>query len=283
MDEVTVIDVKRMPDGTEYRAVMRRYEEQEAPYDDGQWPILQVSKRGHYSTHGAFNKAGEPYLDRYTQISGMWDDDEAKFERFLRMFCGTTQFRTYGPNQATDSTYIAFDTAAWREEVGVDVERLPGENPLSEIVAWIEGDVWCRAIETRYNPDENLEEDEDWVTHEDWVHGFYGEAWAESSGKDDLATAVENHKFVHRYPEHEKLQGFEKDISAIMEFLENLDGRNYRLAQVFDDSHNHLQSVPQSRHQRIVFEHFGISYNTIEQERALMFKRLREDAEQNPS
>lgn len=281
MTELDVIKIHRMDDGTEYRASIAIDPDPQEPYDDGAWPILRVESRryGHYDYRAeAFNRQAEAYVDKFNELWERLREKDA-WERFCKIFLGSTRVEEYGPNQRTDYSYIAFDTPEWKESVGAP-DDLGEEDPLTEIRAWIEGDVYGVTVHKRYNPDSILDEDEGWTDFEagQWVWGFYGRKWAEQAALSELRDAVMSHKVVHRYPEHEKIDPHDREIRTILEFLEALDQDDMCLARIFDDNHNRLQRVPESRHQRVVFEHFGISYNKIEQERELMFKRLQEEA-----
>lgn len=280
-----IIDTRRMPDGTEYRSRLLPEECPEEPYDDGQWPILRIETKSALFFHGyvavAYNQAAAPYVAAFNALSQKGHDTEV-WERYLRIFHGTTQVRWYGLNRATEYNYAAFDTKAWHEQMGFlpnNVEALAKEHPLAEIAAWIEGDVWGVVTETRWNPDEDKDED-------DWeplgaVWGFYGRKWAEETARTELDSAVKHHKVVHRYPECEKLVAHETQVRAIFEFLEGLDAQDLLVAKIFPrtEFHDpHLMRLPESKLQEVVYAHFGIDYKTIQQERDLMVKRLQEEA-----
>lgn len=295
MENKEVIGTHRMPDGTEYRVSIVPDQDAQEPYDDGQWPILRLERhRGQGTYVEPFNDAAKGFEDKFAALmvrsTGRLAPAEL-FERYLRIFHGVSQFRTYGPNQGTDYTYMAFDTKAWRESVGWTDERggiavMAEEKPLAEIQAYVEGDVWGWISEKRWNPDEDQEDDEGWEAIES-VWGYYGKSHATAEAESNLGTLVENHKVVHRYPEHEKAAAVQSKIDAVMRFLEEVEqgagefGYSHVLAAAVGSSRyngKHLEEVPPHKHQRIVFEHFNIDYAKIEAERELMIKRLQEDA-----
>lgn len=270
-----------MDDGTEYRAIIQRQSHPTPPESDGDWPILKFELRSHRVTTDAeaYNAAAGPFLDKFTELADRNYGRGVReiFERYLKIFHGTTAVRTYGPNPHTDYTYIAFDTKEWRESMGIvgnRVEDLAKEDPLEEVRAWLEGDVWGKSIQHRWNPDNKLDDpDLGWHSHGDgWVWGFYGEKWAKQAVTEDLENEVAAHKQVPRYTEHEKIEPHAKAIDAITEFLEGLDTLKTLCAW------NHKQGmylpVPGADYQRVIFEHFGIDYDKIKEEREAMFKAL---------
>lgn len=289
-----VIDTRRMPDGTEYRVRLLPDNDAEQPYDEGQWPILRMETRSNLAYYGyvatAFNQAATPYVAVFNELAQRGHNMEV-FERYLRIFHGTTQVHVFGPERtrATDYTYIAFDAKEWHEAMGFlpnNVEALAKERPLAEIAAWIEGDVWGTVTETRWNPDEDKDED-DWEPQES-VWGFYGRKYAEEAAKTELENTVQGHKYVHRYPEHEKLVAHETEVQTCLDLLESLEqgagefGYSHVLAAVVGSSPyngNHLEEVPASKHQRLVYEHFRIDYKKIKKELDLMVQRLQEQEE----
>lgn len=271
-----------MDDGTEYRAVIQRMEYPSPPESDGDWPILRfVHQSYRISTDvEAYNAAAGPFLDKFIELADRNYGRGVReiFERYLKIFHGTTAVRTYGPNPNTDYAYIAFDTKEWRESMGIvgnRVEDLAKEDPLEEVRAWLEGDVWGKCIQRRWNPDGKLTDPEEgWKDDsvDSWVWSFYGEKWAKQAVTEDLENEVAAHKPVPRYREHEKLEHIQTGINAITDFLDGL-GTGLALCEW-----NHTQKmylpVLGGKHQRIVFEHYGIDYEKIEAERKAMYEVL---------
>jgi hypothetical protein len=269
MTDREVIDTKRMPDGTEYRVLLERDPSPEEPYNDGGWPILRLEYTRYQNRYvaTAFNQQATPYVEKFNEFSNRGYDTET-FQRYLRIFHDTIRpdkkfgetFKEYGPNNGTDYTYIAFAPRQWREAMGVDIEQCMSEDPLAEVRAWIEGDVWGYALESRYDPDDKGGE---WLDANDSCGGFYGRKYAEEEGKTILLGAVENHKVVHRYTESEKLVAVETEVRAILEFLETHTLQGH--------------TAVKGGQQQMVYEHFGIDYTKIQEERELMLKRLQEE------
>lgn len=255
-------EIHRMPDGAEYRAVIQYDLDGQEPYDDGGWPILRVSAvlyRDYVAE--AFNKQAEPYVAKFNELFERIRQLRT-WERYAKIFLGANNVHEYGFNRGTDYAYIAFDPTAWRVAMDMDtpefIEKLGEEKPLSEVIAWIEGDVWGSRVETRYNPD-NDKDDEDWETTDDestW--GLYGREWAEKSATESLELAVANHEVVHRYPEHEKLATVQREVDAVLEFL----------AYGLDKDRDIKESN--------VYSYWGVDYDIIKQERELMIQRLQE-------
>lgn len=278
MSTMETIKVHRMPDGTEYRACLDRDTEPQEPYDDGAWPILRVEYKHYDYVATAFNKQAVPYVDKFNELferlRGL-----RNWERFAKIFLGATAVHEYGFNRGTDYSYIAFDAKEWRESMEMDtpegIAKFAEEDPLTEIKAWIEGDVWGYIIQSRWNPDEELEDDEDWGDV-DSCWGFYGRKWGEEAADGALTAEINSHEYVHRYPEHEKIDPHQKEINAIMDFLYAME--DTELVRTRPDGVR--VTVTSVNYQVMVFEHFGIDYNEIEKERELMLQRLREKAQE---
>ena len=192
--EREVVATHKMPDGTEYRVLLERDMDAQGPEDAGAWPILrkEANWRGKWE---AVNEAGKPYV---TALNNVWDRDSSMeaIERFVRIFEGSTLFHQYGPNQATDYTYIAFDTDRWRDEMRLAAPPLVHETPLAEIQAWVEGEVYGWATEWR-NAEDGQGDDDDW-TDDESCWGFYGHKYAEESAREALDNAVKLHKELKR-------------------------------------------------------------------------------------
>jgi hypothetical protein len=273
-DDQEVIETHRMPDGTEYRAVIKRDPEPSEPYDDGGWPILRIQhwRMGYPAKAEAFNDAASPYVEKFNRLTVGGYNTEV-FERYLRIFHGVTLIREYGRNQFTDNTYIAFDTEEWRDRMGLAAPPLSNETPLSEIEAWLEGDVWGIGVEKRYNPDEDQEPDDGWAEDEYMGWGYYTAKHAKSEAEHALKHAVTNHKTVYRYTEHEKITANQTKIDAVLEFLE-LPPAGIALGRWEADGS--FQPAPARDDKRTVYGWFGIDYDKIEAERKLMLKRMME-------
>lgn len=215
MEDLDIIEER---DG--YRVRIQLDTDAERPYDEGACPILQVIMQpyeGYRAT--AFNDAARPFELTFERFStahsrkGPWKVTET-FERYLRIFHGTKNFATYHLGYSREYGYIAFDTKAWLEEIGVteenpDIEPVDRAEPcLDEIRAWAEGDVYGWIVEKEVfwtktfhdangeplNEGGDVEDDEsgsDWIETEScW--GFYGRDYAEQAAKEALETELEN-------------------------------------------------------------------------------------------
>lgn len=192
MTDTDVVASKDMPDGTEYRVRLVPDTDAEQPYDDGAWPILRKEPiRGSGTYVEAFNKQGEPYVDAFARLKEGGYPTEV-FERYLRIFHGVNHFHTYGPNRATDYTYMAFDPTVWRQDNIAEDHDLSQEKPLAEVEAWVEGDVWGWVSERRANSSGIADED-DWE-EESSCYGLYGRDYAEEAAQEELNDMVASHK-----------------------------------------------------------------------------------------
>lgn len=280
-----------LDDGTEYRALIQRMDYADEPYDDGAWPILRLDYSRYSDVKAqAFNKQAEPYVMAWNELNDrLYGSDNLMraFGLWVKLYHGGTRLVTYGRENTrqTDHTYLAFDTAGWREKVGAPLENMATEDPLSEVRAWIEGDVYGITVQHRWNPDNRLDDpDVGWHGHGDgWTWGYYGDKYAEEEAKQQLENAVADHKPVTRYREHEKLEAIEGKVSTITDFLEGIGqgagkyGYSHVLAAITGSSPyngNHLEEVPSRDYQKIVFEFFGIDYDKIQEEREAMYRAL---------
>jgi hypothetical protein len=197
MTERDVVASAEMPDGTEYRVRLEADTDAGRPEDDGQWPILQLYYNNRYGWEAeAFNEQGKPYWEAFNRLKEGGHVTET-FERYVTIFHGAGRVVTYGPNQMTDYTYVAFNPTAWREAMGIPLDRdMADEEPLAEIQAWIEGDVWGWIAEYRNNVS-GIADEEDWIDDES-VWGFYGRQYAEEAAREQLQAMVDNHKAEER-------------------------------------------------------------------------------------
>jgi hypothetical protein len=176
----------------DYRAVIKLDTDAQEPYNDGATPIFRLEAsnewyRG-YSAE-AFNLQASPYLDAFRRFENSGNHLEI-FERYLRIFHGTIKVQQWNVGIDREWGYLAFDTAAWREEVGAPLKSLEKEDYLSEVRSWAEGDVWGVGVEkrVRWSTDEEDYEDMDtWEeTPDGFVWGYYGQQWAEEEARGML-------------------------------------------------------------------------------------------------
>lgn len=208
MEELNIIEER---DG--YRVRLELDTDAGQPESDGAAPTLQIDCD--YYGHGkatAFNPGANGFEDAYNRFVEFRSPREGVriFERWLRIFHGTTTFAKYHLGHTGEYGYIAFDTAVWRERVGCSVDALKEEDLLAEVRAWAEGDVWEYIVEkevfwTKQYHDINgepvTEKDEDLPALDaegesgsDWFEvqggsccGYYGREWAEQAAKEALA------------------------------------------------------------------------------------------------
>lgn len=175
---------------TEYRAVIVADEDPHPPYNDGGFPIIRLS--GPWYDRRAEQVEGTSYElhPRITEAAETLDVYD--FERYCRIFHGTTGFAYRGPDRSTDYCYIALDTAHWREAMGLD---RPVEVEMTEWEAYIDGDVWGVVIERKVvTRSERLtiagdhlgfEVREEWE-EESSCWGYYGDDYAREAAVEGL-------------------------------------------------------------------------------------------------
>lgn len=210
MEDLDIIEER---DG--FRVRLQRDTDAEQPYDDGACPILQITCD--YYGHGeaaAFNTQANGFevaYNRFVQFKSPRDGMEI-FKRYLRIFHGTKSFGTYHLRHTGEYGYVAFDTKAWLEEIGVteenpDIEPVDrASGSLDEVKAWVEGDAWGWIVEKKvrfyrvYVDEEGIELSDDGYieaeTEEDWAEvdscwGFYGREYAEQAAKEALVDAID--------------------------------------------------------------------------------------------
>jgi hypothetical protein len=189
-------DVIWTSDDGKSRAVVTSDAWAEMPYDDGGSPILRIDS----TILGAFAASQVTEVTSYVLPADIASACEHygpeggdKFARYLRIWHGVTAIESYGPNdsRATDSTFLTFDPADWRELVGAPA----GSISLDEWRAYCEGDVWTVALqelvtwERRHGNGTVFETREEWETY-DSCSGFYGYEYAVQSANDYRPASV---------------------------------------------------------------------------------------------
>lgn len=137
-----------------FRARIVTDEYPDAPYDDGSSPIVRVAySRRHDGWEAEQVDSGTSHrIDSGIEdAAAKWGDDVDKFERYLRIFHGTTAIKWF---DSGDFSCVTFDTAVWREEMGLTEAHLAahpevrdGLANMDEYRAYIEGDVYGIVIE----------------------------------------------------------------------------------------------------------------------------------------
>lgn len=141
------------------------------PYDDGGSPILRIERNGWYggSAEQVKHITSHEVDPSIIEAAAKWAAEPDVFERYLRIFHGVTAVKWYEPH---DDTYVTFDTAAWREEVGAP----EGSIDMTEWRAYCEGNVYGIVIEqlvTWVRADDIGGEKQEWETV-DSCFGYYG-------------------------------------------------------------------------------------------------------------
>ena len=167
-----------------YRVRLEVEDYAEKPYNDGATPILTLERSGYGLTVEAFNSQGEPYVSAVAEVLSRHDLETV--ERFVKIFYGATKMDAFW-SDGIRGYYVAFDTAEWREKMGITtVDRLKGEDYLSEVRAWANGEVYGHIVE-KFDP-----ETEDWEAADDGTcWGFYGSEYAEQAAREALTAAIE--------------------------------------------------------------------------------------------
>lgn len=171
----------------QYRAVIIADEDASVPDWDGMYPTLQIDN---YSVGPLLGEGAVDFAVILSTFISAVPEPLETFERYLRIFHGTTKFSTYNLGRSREYGYVAFDTAKWREANGVAAEQVKQEDMLSEVRAWAEGDCWGVRIEKLvhwYTQDEAVEDQDrsDWEELES-VWGYYGRDAAEEQARELL-------------------------------------------------------------------------------------------------
>jgi len=170
------------------------------PWDDGHSPLIRIERR--YSESAEHVMVGSRPTgddDRIAEAAARWSHpgDHAKFEKYLRAYYAVTQVKWYGPNDATDSTYVSYDTAAWREYVGAPEKSVN----MDEWISYLEGDVYGYRVERKVHvyQDKRIHSGDDFRTesteYDEWEEvdscwGFYGHEYATEAAEEALSEAL---------------------------------------------------------------------------------------------
>lgn len=181
-------------DDGRYRVKLVQDYDAEEPYDDGQSPILRYDSRYSRDTAHVGGSARPTDDDeRIEYAAKRWGIDSHEFELYLKAFYGVTQIITWS---SRDYTYVTYDSARWREYVGLTEEYLAEHGrkytvSLDEYRAWCEGDVYGYVVEKNvtWTADDNRNEMSTWE-HEDSCFGFYGYDWAVQAAKEAFSYYV---------------------------------------------------------------------------------------------
>lgn len=161
------------------------------PEHDGGMPVLRII-RGRYddqtrATH-VYGSTGYGFdaaavWDRFDTAHPGYRQTLHVFTRWLAVFRGTTTVWDYEPGDWEDPRYLTFDTAAWREEVGV-AEPVDAKEAFEEYHAWLVGECYGLVLEHKVRHDVRTTdlytgEATAWTREACWqeqdaVWGFYG-------------------------------------------------------------------------------------------------------------
>jgi hypothetical protein len=169
-DETDVVTDQRLPG---WRARLIVDDDAGEPWGDALAPALLIGRAG------SVRVAAEVYQDRHaSEIRQAWQHfaDHAHFERYLRLFHGTTGVATAASG---DTTVLTFDTRGYRAHVGITgTTDLTGER--DEWQAWLDGDVYGVLVERTdafHRVHCGHEQAVGWV-EVDACWGFYGRRYA---------------------------------------------------------------------------------------------------------
>lgn len=175
-----------------YRVYLEADDSGEKPYDEGAVPILSREFRGYGARWEAVNDQAEEFTGLLNALEERFEEEE--IERFIRIFLGAYSVIW---DSSENNRYLAFDTTAWREKVGLSDEWLDAhtmeretlaKGSLDEIISWANGEVYGYVLErklltyTRYvDPETGFEirndDSEEWETL-DSCWGFFGYEYA---------------------------------------------------------------------------------------------------------
>lgn len=173
----------------QYRAVLHTDTDPYQPDGDVYAPIIKFESGWDIHAYEV-TEGSETYAEAFNRFAQVIERHEVPevFERYLRIFHGTQQVTTYGPNMSTDYMYLGFDTDEWAEKVGCPAERR-AHDTLTDHRAWLEGDVYWIELQKR-TPGacghEGCEDHTEWDT-EDSVGGYYGVEHAREAYKVHFA------------------------------------------------------------------------------------------------
>lgn len=152
--------METLKENENYRVRIVSDDSGEKPYDEGSVPILSRDFSYYRGEFEAVNEQGKQYEDVVTEAWNRFNRDGDLLARFLRIFYGAYSVME---DSSQYNAYLAFDTAAWRESVGLTDEFLESgpdadtfdrskiaEGSLKEIMAWANGEVYGYVLERRF-------------------------------------------------------------------------------------------------------------------------------------
>lgn len=177
------------------------------------WSYDRVEPANDNSDSDTFVDAWNRFAERYSRA-----DTLEIFERYVRIFHGTKSLVTWNLGITREYGYVAFDTAALREEWGIQEDywtehpETLAQSTLDEWRNWAEGDVYGYVVEKKDHWIKTKRDDErDYVEGFDWVErdscwGFSGREYAEQAAREAFKNAL---------PSWMKLNEFGKAVRAV--------------------------------------------------------------------
>jgi hypothetical protein len=212
MEEETSVETITLDEYPDMRARIVTDPYAETPYDDGSSPVI-CRRYGLVRCHQVEHMTSYEVPAEILTAANRWLSYDAQlFERYMRIFHGSTEFEYFDSN---DADYVTFDTEHWRKAIGIpDLAEWRTWAPdgklanAAEFRAWLAGESYSILIEKRVwyaQVDRDLVADPDTVT-DDWetvdsLSGLYGDldgyvtdearemlrATASDDGRDDGA------------------------------------------------------------------------------------------------
>lgn len=167
------------------RVVLVYDDDSGGPYNDGSTPLYRIIPgpwRAEQIT-SATSYVTPAELDRAVQL---WANDLDMLKRFLRIFHGTTSFEAWDSrgNGGGDYVYVTFDTAHWREAMGLTE---PGAviADMNEWRCWVEGEVYGYQVEASVDWNRADGQPGEMATWEEVTacYGFYGLDYAQQEAR----------------------------------------------------------------------------------------------------
>lgn len=193
-----------------FRAYLVNDDSADKPYDEGAVPVLVRYFHDYRGSFEAVNDQGEDYAFAVTEAYNRMNRDMDLVARYLRIFHGAYSIME---DSSSEGAYLAFDTAAWRETVGLtdeymstvpkdvlDHEKL-AEGSLNEIMAWTNGEVYGFIVEKRFETSKTLtdpvsgvqssvKDGSEWIEVES-CYGFYGDQYAREAAEEAFDAIVQ--------------------------------------------------------------------------------------------
>jgi hypothetical protein len=154
-----------------YRVRLVQDESPDAPYYDGQSPLLRMEYcsgawRSEHIDSGTLRPRDND--SAIEEAASRWGTDFPKLEKYLRAYYGATQVEEW---YSGDYWYITYDSRAFRDAVGAPA----GSADMTEYRAYVEGNGWGYIVEKQvhWSTEDDYPDRDSWEEVEScW--GFYG-------------------------------------------------------------------------------------------------------------